>query len=89
VSAVANPDYVELKELLADARNYQGLNADLLAVRARLMGNGGAWTGPGVATAFTEDVNLRNTDLGRYFDSLTDSIQQEVASAARTVGRVG
>jgi len=82
---VVNPDHVELVELLADVRNYQGLNEDLLRTPAQLMGTGGAWTGAHAATVFTEEIEGRHTNLPRRFDALVDSIEHRLSRVPATL----
>ena len=88
-SEVTNPDHTELVELLADVRNYHGLNADLLGTPSRLMGTGGAWTGPHTAEVFTEEIQGRHTDLMGRFDALVEKVEYRLSLTPETVTREG
>jgi len=74
---VVNPDHTELVALLADVRAYQGLNADLLGLPARVMGTGGAWTGPHTAEVFAAELQGRHANLPRRFDGLVDKVAHD------------
>lgn len=86
---VVNPDHAELVVLLADVRAYQGLNADLLDAPARLMGTGGAWTGPHAAQVFAADLQGRHANLPRRFNALVDKVEHQLARVPATVTRAG
>jgi hypothetical protein len=86
---VANPDYAELVEVLADVRDYQRLNANVLRMPAQLMGTGGAWTGPSTANVFAAEVQGRHTGLPGRFEALVDAVEHEMARVPSTVPRQG
>ena len=56
---VPNPDYIELQELLADARRAVTMHAHQLDRAGVLMGSVGVWTGPSAATGFAAEVEGR------------------------------
>jgi hypothetical protein len=86
---VVNPDHVELERLLVAVRSLQGSTSGVLRVPDRLMGSGGAWTGPGAASAFTGDVGGRHGRLPWHFQELVDAVVHKLSRVPSTVPRAG
>jgi hypothetical protein len=86
---VPNPDYEELEDLLRDVQGYQGLNSGVLDRAARLMGTGGAWTGPSTATVFETEVQGRQGSLPGYLDGLVEAVGSRMSQVPATVNVLG
>lgn len=82
---IPNPDYIELQELLADARRAASVHGHRLDRAAELMGSVRVWTGPSTATCFAAEVEGRKGTLPWRFEEFIEEIEHRMRQTPRTV----